>query len=414
MSLLLLSLPPGPPGSYEYATSTDGQTLASHGAATIALLPPAGRGVEMVAMAAASQVSWHRVTLPRGVGPGSPRIRQTLVGLLEDVLLDEPEQLHFAVDPDATGGGGAWVAVCNRAWLSMHLRALDAANRPITRIVPELRPRSGNLRMIITGEPDTARVLMSGDLVPGGAQALPLTQGTLALLQLDSLKSGDPEDPERPKLELLAEPAVAELAEQMLGRRVTIHQPAKRLLAASRSNWDLAQLDLTRTGRARAAQRAGALWRDFLHAPQWRPARWGVLGFLAANLVGLNLWAWRTQAELQTRRAQVNNTLTQTFPNVRAVVDAPVQMGREVAALRQSSGATSHRDLEPMLSALGQVVGTQTTPTAIEYAAGEMRVRGLPLPASAIADANQRLRPLGYSAHTDGDALIMRQEAATP
>lgn len=74
---------------------------------------------------------------PRGVGPGSPRIRQTLVGLLEDVLLDEPEQLHFAVDPDATGGGGAWVAVCNRAWLSMHLRALDAANRPITRIVPE-------------------------------------------------------------------------------------------------------------------------------------------------------------------------------------------------------------------------------------------------------------------------------------
>ena len=207
---------------------------------------------------------------------------------------------------------------------------------------------------------------------------------------------------------------MAELAEQMLGRRVTIHQPAKRLLAASRSNWDLAQLDLTRTGRARAAQRAGALWRDFLHAPQWRPARWGVVGFLAANLVGLNLWAWRTQAELQTRRAQVNNTLTQTFPNVRAVVDAPVQMGREVAALRQSSGATSHRDLEPMLSALGQVVGTQTTPTAIEYAAGEMRVRGLPLPASAIADANQRLRPLGYSAHTDGDALVMRQEAATP
>lgn len=409
MSLLLITLPPGPPGSYEYATSNDGQTLASHGTAAIGLLPPAGRGVEVVAMASASQVSWHRVTLPRGVGPGSPRLRPTLIGMLEDALLDDPETLHFAVDPDAAGGGGAWVAVCNRDWLASHLRALDGAQRPITRIVPELRPRTGNLRMIVTGEPDRARVLMTGDAVPGGAQALPFTQGTLALLQLDALKASDT-DAEGGKLELMAEPAVAELAEQLLNRRVTIHQPAKRLLAASRSTWDLAQLDLARTGRARAAKRAGALWRDFLYAPQWRPARWGVVALLVANLAGLNLWAWRTQTELQARRTQVNTALTETFPHVRAIVDAPVQMGREVAALRQSSGATSYRDMEPMLSALGQIIGRQTVPSAIEYSAGELRVKGVPLPASALNDANQRLRPLGYRAHTDGDALILRQE----
>ena len=409
MSLLLITLPPGPPGSYEYATSNDGQTLASHGTAAIGLLPPAGRGVEVVAMASASQVSWHRVTLPRGVGPGSPRLRPTLIGMLEDALLDDPETLHFAVDPDAAGGGGAWVAVCNRDWLASHLRALDGAQRPITRIVPELRPRTGNLRMIVTGEPDRARVLMTGDAVPGGAQALPFTQGTLALLQLDALKASDT-DAEGGKLELMAEPAVAELAEQLLNRRVTIHQPAKRLLAASRSTWDLAQLDLARTGRARAAKRAGALWRDFLYAPQWRPARWGVVALLVANLAGLNLWAWRTQTELQARRTQVNTALTETFPHVRAIVDAPVQMGREVAALRQSSGATSHRDMEPMLSALGQIIDRQTVPSAIEYSAGELRVKGVPLPASALNDANQRLRPLGYRAHTDGDALILRQE----
>ena len=411
MSLLLITLPPGPPGSYDYATSTDGQSLASHGTAAIGLLPPAGRGVEVVAMAPASQVSWHRVTLPRGVGLGSPRLRPTLIGMLEDVLLDDPDQLHFAVDPDAAGGGSAWVAVCNRAWLAGHLRALDAAQRPITRIVPELRPRTGTPRLIVTGEPDNARVLMTGDGIPGGAQALPFTQGTLALLQLEALQGNDA-GADGANLEVLAEPAVAELAEQLLNRRVTIHQPAKRLLAASRSSWDLAQLDLARTGRARAAKRAGALWRDFLHAPQWRPARWGVAMLLIANLAGLNLWAWRTQSELQTRRAQVNTTLTESFPHVRAIVDAPVQMGREVAALRQRSGATSHRDLEPMLSALGQVVGTQTTPSAIEYSAGELRIKGVPLPASALSDANQRLRPLGYRAHTDADALVLRQENA--
>ena len=37
-------------------------------------------------------------------------------------------------------------------------------------------------------------------------------------------------------------------------------------------------------------------------------------------------------------------------------------------------------------------------------------MKGVPLPASALNDANQRLRPLGYRAHTDGDALILRQE----
>ena len=32
-------LPPGPPGSYAFATSTDGQTLSGHGSAAASLLP---------------------------------------------------------------------------------------------------------------------------------------------------------------------------------------------------------------------------------------------------------------------------------------------------------------------------------------------------------------------------------------
>lgn len=408
MSLLLLTLPPGAPGSYEYATSGDGQTLADHGHAGAALLPPAGRGVEVVAMVPATQLSWQRVTLPRGVGPGSPRLRATLVGLLEDQLLDDPEQLHLALDPDASAGDAAWVAVCNKAWLAAHLRALDAAQRPVSRIVPELRPRDGDLRLIVTGTPERPWVLMSGELVPGGAQALPLTHGTLALLNTaDAAAEGDA----RPKVELLAEPAVAELAEQLLNRRVTIHQPAKRLLAASRSAWDLAQFDLARTGTARAAKRVGAFWRDFLHAPLWRPARWGVVLLLLANLVGLNVWAWRTQQELAARRAQVSSTLTQTFPQVRVVVDAPAQMAREIAALHQSTGASSARDLEPMLSALGQHTAVAAAPGAIEFAPGQLRLKGVQLAASLVADANQRLRPLGYQLLADAEGVLLRQEA---
>lgn len=407
MSLLLLTLPPGPPGSYEFATSTDGQTLAEHGSAAPALLPPVGRGGEVVAMVPAAQLSWHRISLPRGIGPSSPRLRATLAGMLEDQLLDDADQLHFALDPDASAGSAAWVAVCDKGWLSSHLRALDAVQRPVSRIVPELRPRTGDLRMIITGEPERAHVLMSGDVVPGGAQTLPLTPGTLALL--NTAEAQATEGGTRPKIELMAEPAVAEMAEQILNRRVTIHQPAKRVLAASRSSWDLAQFDLARTGTARAAKRVGAFWRDFLHAPLWRPARWGVVFLLLANLAGLNLWAWRSQQDLTARRGQISGTLTESFPHVRSVVDAPIQMRREVTALRQTTGAASAGDLEPMLSAIATVLPAEPLPSAIEFTAGELRVKGVQITASMLGDANERLRTLGYQLQTEGDSAVLRQ-----
>ncbi|MFT3778011.1 MAG: type II secretion system protein GspL [Ottowia sp.] len=398
MSLLLVTLPPGPPGSYAYATSTDGQTLAAHGSAGAALLPPAGRGVEVVAVAAATQLSWQRVTLPRGVGPGSPRLRATLAGLLEEQLLDDPAELHFALEPGAAAGGPAWVAVCGKAWLAEHLGALDAAGRPVSRIVPELHPRTGAARLFVTGEPERPWLLFSGDGVPG-AQALPFTPDTLALLK----GSAD--------AELLAEPAVAELAERALARPAAIHPPAWRLLEASRSPWELAQFDLARDGRARAAKRLGALWRDFVHAPAWRPARWGTALLLLANLAGLNAWAWQTRQELAARRAQVNDALTQTFPQVKVVVDAPVQMAREVAALRRATGAASARDLEPMLSALGQAApAAAAAPSAIEFSAGALRLKGAQMASGPLAEASQRLRPLGYQLQADADGLLLRQE----
>ena len=50
-----------------------------------------------------------------------------LEGLLEDRLLDEPEALHFALQPHVRSPGTAWVATCERAWLASHLQALDEA-----------------------------------------------------------------------------------------------------------------------------------------------------------------------------------------------------------------------------------------------------------------------------------------------
>lgn len=408
MSLLLIALPPSLAGSYEFATSRDGQDAATHGSAAPALLPPAGRGVEVVAVVPAAVLSWQRVQLPKGIGPGSPRLRATLSGLLEEQLLDDAENLHFALEAGASGGGAAWVAVCDRAWITSHMQALEAAGRVVNRIVPELSPRTGSLRMHVTGVAERAQILATGDAVPGGVQVLPLGPGALALLPQS--RDGDQQGETKPA-ELFAEPAVAALAEEHLGRQPIIQQMADRLLEASRSSWDLAQFEFSRGGRARAAKRAGALWRDVMHAPAWRPARWGLVLLLLAQLVGLNWWAWETRTDLAERRQRINAALQQTFPQVKVVVDAPVQMSREVAALRQATGAPSARDLEPILSAFALVVPGGASPSAIEFSSGELRARGIKMAASELSEANQRLRPLGYLLQTEADAVVLRQES---
>ncbi|MET4579173.1 type II secretion system protein GspL [Ottowia thiooxydans] len=405
MSLLLISLPAGPPGNYDFATSRDGQGLHAHGSALPGLLPPAGRGVEVVAMVPPALLSWHKVQLPKGIGPGSPRLRATLAGLLEEHLLDDADQLHFALEPGAGSAGSVWVAVCNRPWLSAHMHALDAAGRTVNRIVPELSPRTGPLRLIVAGVPERAQLLISGDAVPGGVQALPLGPGSLSLLP-------QPTDDASQEAELLTEPAVAALAEQTLGRQLTIQQAPERMLEATRSSWDLAQFDFSQGGRARAAKRAGAVWRDLMYAPAWRPARWGVALLLLAQIVGLNWLAWQTRADLAARRSQIEAALTQTFPQVKVVVDAPVQMAREVAALRQASGAFSASDLEPALSAFALVAPAGSAPSAIEFSAGELRARGVQMAASALSEANQRLRPLGYQMQTEANAVVLKPEGA--
>ena len=409
MSLLLITLPPGAPGNYPYATSTDGQTPERHGVVAAHLLPPAGRGVETVALVPAALLSWQRVTLPKGVGAGSPRLRAVLAGLLEDRVLDEPEQLHFALAPDAAGGAEAWVAVCERAWLRAHLQALDAAGRPVLRIVPELAPDAGPLRLHVVGDAEQPLLLLAGDGVAGGVQSLPLNAATLALLPTAAQDEGDPEVPE-----LLAEPAVAELAERWLQRPAGIRSAAQRALLASRSAWDLAQGELARSSRARAGRRLGTLWRDLLHAPSWRPLRWGVGLLLLVNLVGLNAYAWRERADLERRQALIRDTLTQTFPQVRVVVDAPVQMAREVALLRQTTGAASARDLEPTLAALGGVIDPAAVPTGLEYAAGILRLRGLRWSADQLAAANDKLGALGYQARSEGEDLVIAAREVQP
>jgi general secretion pathway protein L len=131
---------------------------------------------------------------------------------------------------------------------------------------------------------------------------------------------------------------------------------------------------------------------------------------VVVNLVGLNAWAWRERSALQEKRDAVRRTLTQTFPNVKVVVDAPAQMEKEVAALRQVTGASSGRDLEPMLGALSSAAPSQRGVSGIDFSNGELRIKGVAMQPPELQSITGALRSQGYSATQQGDALAITTE----
>ena len=400
MSALIVLLPPQQVSAsteFEYTLTNDGSTIEAHGTAQAAVLPlPTRTGAEVVAVVPAAMLSWHRVELPKGTSARSPRLRAVLEGVLEDRLLDEPEALHFALQPQVRGSGPVWVAICDRAWLRAAVQALEAAGRPAARIVPEFAPE-GEPALHAMGDPQRPVLVLAGS---EGVTALPLSSNALSLLP--ALPENTP---------LVAEPAVAGLAEQVLQHQPVLQHAAERWLRAARSQWDLAQFEFASSGRARAFKKLGTAWADVLAAPQWRPARWGALLLVVINLAGLNAWAWRERSALDDKREAVRRTLTQTFPQVKTIVDAPVQMEKEVAALRQTTGVTSGRDLEAMLGALSTAAPPQRPLTKLDFANGELQARGLALAAPEAQSVAGALKSQGYASAVQGDALVIHPES---
>ena len=420
MSTLIICLPPlvsgalpGAAAAYDYAVTSDGRTATVQASAPLALLPAVARGSEIVAVVPVAMLSWHRVEIPKGVGMGSPRVRVILESLLEDRLLDEADQLHLALAPDAAAGAATWVAACDKRWLRAHLQALEAAGRPVGRIVPEFSPVAGPLQLHVLGDADTPQMVATGGAVVG-VQYLPFSAAAMSLLPLPSVSSmpgvvmeDNDVDVEADML-VFAEPIHAAQAEHLLQRKVGLLTRPQRWLDASRSPWDLAQLELLSSGRTRTVKRLSGVGRDLWQSSAWKPARWGMLLLLLANLVGLNVWAWKEQSALARQRAAMVSTLTQTFPQVKVVVDAPVQMERQVAALRQATGVSSGRDLEAMLAALVTALPSDRSADGIEFVAGEARFKGLKLQGADTAPLVAQLKALGYIARVESDVLSLR------
>lgn len=380
----------------DYVLTADGRELSAQGSLPAAQLPHADL---VIAIPAESDVAWQRVTLPRA----GRQMRSALAGLLEDSLLDDAESLHFAIEAEAQGGDSAWVAVCSRAWLQAQLAALEAAQIVVDRVCPLSWPGSPPRGYFYSTGQEFSPVALRWSH-PEGVSNLPL-EGSLTrqLFPAPLVQSS----------QWHAAPEVAAAAEHWLGTAVTPLSRAQRALSVIDCPWNLRQFELAPRTRGILALRQ--LSRGLMRR-QWRPVRIGLAGLVAVQLLGMNLAAWQQNAQLKARRTAITQTLTQTFPHVRAVLDAPTQMQREIDGLRASAGRSGDKDLETLLAAAATAWPQDRGPAdSLSFEAGRLQLSSAGWSEAQIQQFRSQLRSEGWQLESsEGQLTLSRLPADAP
>lgn len=370
--------------------------------APLNLLPRADRQTETVALVPASALSWHAVDWPATLRRHRTSARTVLEGLLEDRLLDEVADLHLALPPDAQPGARIWVAACSRSWLSAQLQALDHAGLTVDRIVPALCPVAQGRRLLAVGDaPHGWLWCMDAQAGVWGLHASALTSpdALAALWPATDAQDAGPE--------LMAEAGMAAWLEQRLGQSVQLVASAERWREALASGWNLAQFDFSARRTDRRLQAIRRKLQPLWHAPRWRAARWGAGLLVISQLAGLHAWSWTTRQGWQDTRLAMEQMLRTQFPDTRVVVDAPLQMAREVARLRQGTGELSATDFESMMNALGAVWPAGQVPASVRYETGQLSLGGLQIGAQDHARLTRVLAERGYRWQAQGSAGVL-------
>lgn len=403
MAILIITLPAQSLKSatqVDYVISRDGTSLDTQSSAPWSLLPASARAAQVsqvILVLPVARLSWHQVLLPAGAAR-SARLRAVLDGLVEDQLLDDVTDLHLALQSPLPAQGPAWLVACDKVWLSDCVREVEQAGFFISALVPELAPPVAN-----GAEADAQLYALDS---PQGPQwvhcsAAGLTRWPLQAVALAAFKPAQ-------DLPVWAEPAVAAQAEALLGRPLLLQSSAQRALQASQGAWDLAQFGIVASRSGRSLRRITQGLQQFSIAPRWAPVRWGLWAVLLVQIVGLNWYAHRQQAAVNQERRAMQAAFTSTFPKVQAVVDAPVQMQREVDQLRQQSGQLAQDDPEVMLSVLMQTANFAAVPTAVHFQNGQLQVEGLQLSSAALADLTRAMQARGYELQAQGSTLFLR------
>jgi general secretion pathway protein L len=138
--------------------------------------------------------------------------------------------------------------------------------------------------------------------------------------------------------------------------------------------------------------------------------RVGLAALAALHLAGVNAWAWQQQRLVDGKRAATVELLRSTHPQVRAVLDAPLQMERETALLRAAAGQPGEGDLETLLGAAAAAWPDGAGPAqSLRFEPGRLTLGTPNLDDEQAAAFGERLRAAGWAVEVaDGRHTISR------
>jgi len=362
------------------------------GHAEIAALPATER---LVLILAASDVLLTTATVP----PLPPaRLKQALPNLVEDALATDAQPCHIGVGP-ALDGDAARTArgpqrrllmVADRAWLRAVLDAFAEHRHrrrhilPAQMCLPLATPPQA-------GDDESAPAQPATLVVEAAAASLAQPEGLVEPTLAPSTAPGSGQwqltvrtGPHEGYGLLLGNDALA--AWQALAPEGNWHgdasavasAPAPALRQAPAADWRL-----WIAGARGCLQEPGLDLAQFEFA-QGRADRWNLLawrlplalaaGVVLVQLLGMNVHWLMLRHEQQRLEAAQLQTLHTAFPQIQTVLDAPLQMRRQVEQLRLASGRSTPDDFLPLADRFGQAA-RQLAPDALQ--ALEYRGRAL-------------------------------------
>jgi general secretion pathway protein L len=283
-----------------------------------------------------ARVLFARLALPK---VGARTLKELLPFAVEDSLLADPEQIH-AVAGRPNAQGESVVAVVDRRWLKAQLDTLTAAGLAPRRAYCEtaLVPREALAWTVVAGP-------VHGFLVDGDGLAMGFdvaADGSTPLAIRLALKEAANHGRAAAKLVIVAEAPLANWSED-LGVPVEMRAPPK---LADAVKVDPAAINLLEGEFA--PRRGGERWS----LP--RAVAIAASVFVAACFLN-SLAGWWTFARESARlTADQEAIFRAAFPEARAVVDPPLQMARNLAALQRSRGLASETDFLALASELGR------------------------------------------------------------
>ena len=370
-----------------YAQVGDGGNVMQQGAGALGKLGDlVAASRKVVLLLAAADVTLLRVTVPPLSGS---RLKAAIPNLVEEHLLGDPADCVFALGPAQAGSAERTVAVVQRAWLDVLVKALVQQGARAVSVLP-------------------AQLCLP--LAPGGVSAaLASDEGGLEL----TLRTGQYEGM---GLALPAQPDGAlQVLRALAGEApVTLYVPA-----AQRAHYESlvpAVPGITledehwahRISAARAVQldlAAGLAAASGARAREWRRWRWPLrLALLAVlvNIVGLNVEWLRMKREATALRQSMVQIFRGAYPNEKVVLDPAAQLRGNIARARAGSGELGPGEFTTLAAAFGEALGAlprRDIVAGLEYRERALVVRLKPgsVDGGALAQVQAQVAPRGLT-----------------